>query len=442
MGEEEIARAVAYAEKWEIQSTFEDALTNLLVAHPNDPMGFLYDQIVSKAAAPTIDKVIGREVIGGQGFPTVEVEAWGFVYGKSIFLGSASAPSCDFCPPEDAFVLIDNNPARFHGRGHRQAVSAVTSTLLPALERRQFVDQKDLDNAIMQSDGSPNLRKIGVNTTIAASAALAISAAKLLRLPLFVHLSRAIASGARPALPRPAFCVFHIFGGPISRVFLLPSSSAPVEEQVRIIGEIYGHYEQAMHCAVCNDGGFLLEAATIDDILAAVEIAVSGGGHTLGDDVFLGFRGGQEATPAFWVDVFQQSQVVTYVEDPLPYEDSAGWTTVVSAARERVTVAMGKGLASRAERISVDLPCTAIVIRAIEGATLSRIGEAAAQIEKSTKRCIVSTSERECQDSWACDLAAALAAGIIVLGPMGRGENVVKINRLLEIAREIETEYQ
>jgi hypothetical protein len=57
---------VAYAEKWEMQSTFEDALTNLLVSHPDDPMGFLDDQMVPKAASRTVDKVVGREVIGVQ----------------------------------------------------------------------------------------------------------------------------------------------------------------------------------------------------------------------------------------------------------------------------------------------------------------------------------------------------------------------------------------
>jgi enolase len=441
MGEEETAKAVAYAEKWEIQSTFEDALTNLLVAHPSDPMGFLYDQIVSKAAAPTIDKIVGREIIGSQGTPTVEVEVWGFVYGKSSLLGTAVAPSCDFCPPDDAFILIDNHPARFHGRGHRQAVSTVTSVLQPCLEHRQFFDQKDLDTAIFQSDGTPNCRKIGVNTAIAASAALAISAARLFRLPLFVHLSRTIGGGARPAMPRMAVSMFNIASGPISRVFLLPVAGAPVDDQVRIIGEIYGHYEQAMHCPVCNDGGFSLEASTIDDILAAVEIAVSGGGHTLGDDVFLGLRGSAEATAAFWTDVFQQSQVVAYVEDPLPFQDTLGWGQVVRSAREKVIIAMGKGLFSKSERISPELAASAVIVRPVEAATLTRAGEAVAQIERSSKRCVVATSEREAEDSWICDFAAGLGAAMIVLGPMAKGENIIKVNRLLEISREIEVDY-
>jgi enolase len=433
--------ATEYAEKWDIQTTFEDALTNLLAAHPDDPMGFLYDQIVAKAAPPTIDKVVGREILGSQGFPTVEVEVWGFVYGKSVFLGVSASPSCDFCVADDAVVLVDNNPSRFHGRGMRQAVSCVTSVLQPVLEHRQFFDQKELDIAIFTADGSPNYKKIGVNTAIATSAALAIAASRTLRIPLFLHITRTVGTGARPSLPRPIFSVFHIPGGPIARVFLLPQGGAPVEDQIRVIGEIYAHYEQAMHCPVCNDGGFLLDATTLDDILAAVEIAVSGGGHTLGEDVFLGFRGGPEATAPFWVDAFQQAPVVTYVEDPLPFEDTLGWSQVMAAAKDRVVVTMGKGVNSRIERISPDLACSGILIRPIQAGTFGKVAEAAVQIEKSSKRSIIATSERESHDSWICDLAVAVGANMLELGPLSKGENIVKVNRLLEISREIEQDY-
>jgi enolase len=313
--------------------------------------------------------------------------------------------------------------------------------LQPVLERRQFFDQKDLDAAIFAADGSPNYKKIGVNTSIAASAALAIAASRTLRIPLFLHITRTVATGSRPALPRLIFSVFHIPAGPISRVFLLPQSGAPVEDQIRIIGEIYSYYEQAMHCPVCNDGGFLLDATTLDDILAAVEIAVSGGGHTLGEDVFMVFRCGPEATAPFWVDAFQQAPVVTYVEDPLQFEDTLGWSQVMTAAKERVVVTMGKGINSRVERISTDLACSAVLIRPIQAATFTKVAEAAAQTEKSSKRSIIATSERESRDSWICDLAVAVGANMLDLGPLSKGENIVKVNRLLEIAREIEQDY-
>lgn len=441
MAQEETKRAIEYAEKWEIQRVFTDALTNLLVAHPSDPMGFLYDQIVSKAAPPTIDKIIGREVLDGSGMPTLEVEVWGFVYGKSALLGIASCPSCDFCVTEDCFVMLDNVSSRFQGKGVRQAVSLVTSILQPVIEHRQFFDQREIDMSIAGSDSTPNFKKLGVNTAITTSAALAIAAAKTLRLPLFVHLGRTIASPKSFILPRPVFSIFHTSGGPISKVYLLPSATAPVEEQVRVIGEVYAHYEQAMHCSICNDGCFTLEASSLDDILAAVEIAVSGGGHTLGDDVFLGFRGSAESTTQFWVDMFEQSQVVTYVEDPLPYDDSTGWQKICDAAGDQAIVAMGNGLASRVERISNQVPSNAIILRPIQCGTLTKLAESAQKCEKSSKRTILATGERDTGDTWICDLAVAVGASMIQMGSLARGENVAKVNRLMEIAREVEVDY-
>ncbi|OHS95644.1 Enolase, N-terminal domain containing protein [Tritrichomonas foetus] len=440
MALEETKAATDYAEKWDIQSTFEDALTSLMVNHPDDPMGFLYDQIVNKAAPPTIDKIVGREVIDGQGYPTLEVEVWGFVYGKSEYLGRAAAPSCDFCSSDDSFVVLDNAASRFHGKGTRQAVSLVTSVLQPVMEHRQFFNQRELDSSISAADGTKNHKKVGANTTLATSAAIAIAASRVLRIPLYKHLAKTINDKSQLLIPRPIFPIFNIPNGPISRVFLLPTTSVSVEDQVRIIGEIYAHYESAMHCPIYNNGCFMLEASAMEDILAAVEIAVSGGGHTLGDDVFLGFRGSQEANKQFWLELFEQSQVVTYVEDPLLFDDTDGWSSILSAASDKIVVAMGKGLASRPERISSHLDCNAVVLRAPQVGTLSKVADSAAQIERSSKRCVLATSERETEDTWICDLAVAIGASYLQLGSLSKGENITKINRLLEIAREMESD--
>jgi enolase len=441
MAEEETKLAAQYAEKWGIQSTYETALTNLLLEHPADPMGFLYDQIVSKAAPPTIDRIVGREVLNGQGTPTVEVDVWSVVYGESQHVASASAPSCDFCPVSDSFVSVDATVARFHGKGVRQAVSYVTSILQPIFEKHEFFEQKKLDLAIIHADSTPNFKRIGSNTAIATSAALALAAANVLQQPLFLHISKKVVSEVTPAIPRPAFSVFHVttVDGPISRIFFLPSTESHVEDQVRIVSEIYSHYEQAMHCPVLNNGCFPLDASCLDDILAAVEIAVSGGGHTLGDDVFLGLRGGGSATADFWISVFKQSPVVVYVEDPLPYEDKDGWARVTEAAGDRCVIAMGKGISSKSERISRDLPCHAVVVKAAQAGTILGMADAADACERFSKKCVISVSETETRDTWICDIAVAFAADVLVLGPMCRGENTDKLNRLLAIARELES---
>lgn len=440
MAQEETKAATEYAEKWDIQATFEDALTNLMVNHPDDPMGFMYDQIVGKAAAPTIDKISGREVLDGQGLPTVEVEAYIFMYGKSEFLARASAPSLDFCSNDDSYYVIDSGSSRFHQTGVRQAVSLVTSVLQPVMEHRRFFEQREIDTSISGADGTPNHKKIGANATLATSAAIAIAASIVLRVPLYRHLAKTIANRDTLTLPRPIFSFFNIPSGPISRVFLLPSPTASVEDQVRIVGEIYQHYESAMHGPVYSNGAFVLEAASLEDILAAVEIAVSGGGHTLGDDVFLGFRGTQETDKQFWVDMFEQSPVVTYIEDPLLFDDTDGWASILTAASDRVVVAMGKGLSSKSERLTSHLNCNAVVVRPPQVGTLTKVADTALMTERCSKRCVIACAERETEDTWICDLAVAVGAQMFEIGSISKGENIMKINRLLDIAREMESE--
>jgi len=438
--QEETNKAIEYAEKWDIQSTFEEALTNLLVAHPNDPMGFLYDQIVSKATPPTIDKVVGREILDSKGIPTLEVETWGNIYGRSTLLSIASSPSCDFCSPDDAFVLIDTSNTRFSGRGVRQAVSIVTSAIQPVLVNRQFFDQNEIDNAILSSDGTPNRRKIGTNTSIATSASIAIASAKMLRIPLFIHISRTLTQKTSFIMPRPIFSFFSCTNGPISKVYFIPTASSPIEEQIRIVGEIYLHYLSSVKSPISNDGCFPLTSPNIDDILQAAEIAVSGGGHTLGDDVFLGFRGGKTASPKFWKGLLETSSVVSYIEDPISFDDTAGWQEINSKCNENTIIAMGKGISSRPERVAMVLPTKAIVLKPIQAGTISSTVDVAKQIDKASKICIISTSERETQDTWICDLSVAVSAQYIQLGPIAKGEHVAKINRLLELAKEIEKE--
>lgn len=438
---EETQRATEYAEKWEIQRTFTNALTKLLVAHPPDPMGFLYDQLVTKTAAPTIDKLIGREILDSEGYPTIEVSIYGFVQGRSVVLGAACAPSSDLQSSEDGYVMLDNITAKFNGRGVKQAIAILSSTLQPVLHGMRFADQRDLDTTIISCDGTHNFRKIGINTSIACSAALATASARALKVPVCVHLMRTITPNTTLAMPRPAFAAFHPKGGPIDTIFLLGPSNLPVGDQARIVDEVCLHYEKAMQARTFNDGCFVLDATEPDDILAALEIAVSGGGHTLGDDIFLGLKGSNEATPKFWIDLFEQAPSIAYLVDILPYGDTDGWRDVVAAAPEHMIVAMGDGIASKAERINSTTPSNAVVIKPAQCGTLSKASEAAEKATKLSKRVVISTSNVETHDTWVCDLAVAIGAHILQIGAIARGENAEKVNRLMRIVKEMEVDY-
>ena len=438
---EETQRATEYAEKWELQRTFTNALRNVLVAHPDDPMGFFYDQLSTKTAPPTVEKLVGREILDSEGYPTIEVSVYGLVQGHTVLLGSACAPSADFARPEDGHVMIDNITAKFNGRGVKQAVAIVTSNLQPVLQRMRFADQRDLDSAILSCDGTQNYRKIGINTAIACSAALAIASAKAMKVPVCVHLMRTITDNTSLSMPRPAFAAFRTKGGPISTVFLLGPSSVSVGDQARIVDEVCAHYEQAMKCGIYNDGCFVLDATEPDDILAALEIAVSGGGHTLGDDVFLGLKGSGEGDAKVWVDLFDQAPSIVYLVDCLPYGDVDGWKDVVAAAPDHTIIAMGDGIMSKVERINNNTPSNAVVIKPAQCGTLLKAAEAAQKTTRLSKRVVVATSDVETHDTWVCDFAVAVGAHVLQMGAIAKGENAEKVNRLMKIVKEMEVDY-
>lgn len=440
IAEDEILASREYAEKIDIQTTFEDALTNLLVSHPEDAMGFLYDQIVKKSAPPFIEKVIGREIVDGHGFPTIEVEIWGKVHGKSEFLGKASAPSVDYCRDEDVFVLFDSASQRFSGRGMRQAVSVVASLFQPVLENKKFDDQKVLDASLVSADGTTNRKKSGANTMMATSAAIAIASSRALKVPLYIHLIRTFSKREHPVIPRPIFAIFSLRTGPVSKVYLIPTPNAQLEDQIRIVCEIYFHYSQGTMTQVCSDGTFSLSCDKLDDIMQTVEAAVSGGGHTLGSDVFLGFSGNFDNDDVqFWEDLFTASSSVAYVEDPLPLDNTSGLSTIASKCKQTTILSIGRGIISNAEKITATVPGRAIVIRPAQAATITNSFAAAEAVEKVDKVSVFATSKRDTSDTWIVDLAIAAGASFIQLGPPAIGDNICKINRMLEIFRDMET---
>ena len=205
------------------------------------------------------------------------------------------------------------------------------------------------------------------------------------------------------------------------------------------MGEIYLHYSTSIKSAVCSDGCFPIDSDKLDDILQAADIAVSGGGHTLGDDIFLGFSGAKGGTAQFWVDLFDSSTAIAYIEDPLDYEDVTGLKDIMNKASDKTIIALGKGISSRADRIKSTLPCSAVVIRAPQTGSITKAVDVAQAVESASKQCVYATSLNETADSWIVDVAVAAGASMIQLGPTAKGENVAKINRLLEIAREIDS---
>ncbi|KAH0786360.1 enolase family protein [Histomonas meleagridis] len=436
---DETQLAAEYAEKWDIQTVFEDALTNLLISHPDDPMSFLHNQIAEHSAPPTISKVVGREVLNGIGNPTLEVEIWGQVFGKTKLLGSAQAPSCDFCDPSDAFVVNDINSNRYNGLGAQTAIAIISKNLQPKLEKRPIYDQQMIDSVIESSDGTPNFHKIGVNTSIAISSAIAISSSQLLKVPLFNHLTNTLTHKYPIFVPTPIFTFFEISDSPISKVFLIPNPNKTIEEQIRIICEINLHYSKTSHSVNTNNGTYLIESPTAEDTISFVESVVSASGHSLGDDLTIGFRGSNTSNTKFWIDLLgKQTQIISYIEDPIPFDDIDGWKQIFDVVdNETVSLVMKSGIFSRVERIESDLIGNSIVITPIEAATITKVTKVAQQIEKCNKKIVLATSEVETPDTWICDLAVAVGASMIQIGSILKGENIEKVNRLLEIGKEI-----
>ncbi|MBO1902225.1 phosphopyruvate hydratase [Leucobacter weissii] len=406
-----------------------------------------------------IDAVIAREILDSRGNPTVEVEV-GLTDGS---VGRAGVPSGASTGAFEAYELRDGDESRYLGKGVTGAVEAVFEELGPAVDDIEASDQRIVDQALIDADGTENKQRVGANAILGVSLAVAHAAADSAGLPLYRYLGGPTAG----TLPVPLMNIINggahaDTGVDIQEFMAVPLGAETFSEGLRWGAEVYHALkallkERGYATALGDEGGFAPDlphnAAALDLIVEAIERA----GYVPGRDVALAldvastefsrdgayhFEGQARSAAeliAYYTDLVERYPLVS-IEDPLAEDDWDGWVALTAALGDRVQLVGDDLFVTNPERLADGIARGAgnsLLVKVNQIGTLTETLDAVQLAQRSGYTAILSHRSGETEDVTIADLAVATGAGQIKTGAPARSERVAKYNQLLRIEEEL-----
>ena len=471
MSADAAADTKAYLEKTKVREVLQEGLNLALEKKPEDIAGFLSDFVKQRALPPTINHLVGREVLDSRGNPTVEVDVYANYCGEVIFAGRSSAPSGASTGSNEAKELRDGDAKRYGGKGTLTAAKNVTELISPALKDLPLDDLYALDQKIKRVDGTELKEKIGGNACTATSFALAEAAANLFNEPLFLYLARQFHTEMPEKfhLPQPFFNILN--GGKhaggklkLQEFMVAPSTKYPFPDQLRMVAEVYQKLGAALSVKygvsaknLGDEGGFAPQLDTPDEALNIIEEAIKEAGYTPGEDIFIGldaassefydadkklyevevgvFKTGEEMVQ-YWKDLIKRHPAIISLEDGLQEKDYAHWIILNKELGDKIQLVGDDLYTTNPKTISIGLEqkwCNALLLKVNQIGTISEAMKAASLILKKDQNVMVSHRSGETCNSVIADLAVAIGAQSIKTGSTARGERIQKYTRLLQI---------
>jgi len=407
-----------------------------------------------------IELLVGREVLDSRGNPTVEVE----VVLETGARGSAIVPSGASTGQFEAVELRDGGD-RFGGKGVLGAVGFVNSEVADALADIDALDQRAIDQALLDLDGTPNKGRIGANAVLGVSLAVAKAAADELMVPLYRYVGGANAH----VLPVPMLNVLN--GGvhadnsvDFQEFMIMPVGAASFSEALRWGAETYHTLKGILHSrglstAVGDEGGF---APDLPDNESAVQLlieAIEAAGFTPGDDIAIALdpaatelyhdgayvlaSEGRTLSPqemvAFWVDWCDRYPIVS-IEDGQAEEDWDGWSAATAALGDRVQLVGDDLFVTNTERLERGIAAgvaNSILVKVNQIGSLTETLDTVGLATRTGYTAVMSHRSGETEDTTIADLAVATNCGQIKAGAPARSDRVAKYNQLLRIEEEL-----
>jgi enolase 1/2/3 len=410
------------------------------------------------ASSDVIVKIWAREVLNFRGNPTVEAE----VFLQDGSYGKAAVPAGISTGSSEAVQVLDGDPKRFDGKGALRAGENVRKVIAPALKGMKATRQKEIDEKLIELDGTPDKSKLGANAILAVSLATAYAAAACRNLSLFRYLG-----GKGPfRLPVPVYDM--LAGGShaqstvdLQEYLVLPCGVPAFQDAIQAGFNIYRALREVLQAKghkITQVGGPL--APSLKSNREGVEVvaeAIERAGYKLGKEVFIGIdaatselyeggkyilRGeGRSLTSKEMVDLWAAwvaSYPIVSIEDPLAEEDWEGWQAVTKRIGNQVQLVGDDLFTTNPARIrkGVELKAAnAVLIKPNQIGTLTETLEAIRITKKAGWGAMLSSRSGETEDTTICDLSVLDGAGQIKTGPPNL-QYIVKFNRLLRIAEE------
>jgi enolase len=430
-----------------------------LPQEPSSPMSMM----------TTIDDVIAREVLDSRGNPTVEVD----VYLKSGVFGRAAVPSGASTGAHEAVELRDNDEARYKGKGVRQAVTNVNEKIAPELVEMQVVEQVQIDQLLLDLDGTENKANLGANAILGVSLAVAHAAAKSLGLPLW----RYIGGTSARQLPVPMMNILN--GGKhadnsvdFQEFMVMPVGATSFSEGLRWGAEVFHTLKSVLKgkgygTAVGDEGGFAPNLKSNDEALDLIMEAIGKAGFTAGEQIMIAMdpattelyeeakKKGEEGTYFFWKSGFSKTreEMVAYwtdiaaryplisLEDGMAEDDWEGWKLLTESIGKKVQLVGDDLFVTNTTRLEKGIKegiGNSILVKVNQIGTLTETLAAVEMAKRAGYTAVLSHRSGETEDVTIADIAVATNCGQIKTGAPSRSDRVAKYNQLLRIEEELE----
>ncbi|RRJ85091.1 phosphopyruvate hydratase [Aestuariirhabdus litorea] len=407
-----------------------------------------------------------REILDSRGNPTVEAD----VVLASGIVGRACAPSGASTGSREALELRDGDKSRYLGKGVRKAVEGINTRIRERLLGMDASAQRDLDNAMIELDGTENKEVLGANAILAVSLAAAKAAAQHKGVPLYQHIADLNGTPGQYSMPVPMMNIIN--GGEhadnnvdIQEFMVQPVKASSFADALRMGAEIFHSLkkvlqQRGLNTAVGDEGGFAPNLPSNEAALEVISEAVSAAGYSLGEDVTLAL---DCASSEFYKNgnydlagegkVFDAAGFADYlaglterfpiisIEDGMDESDWDGWKILTDKIGNKVQL-VGDDLFVTNTRIlkeGIEKGIgNSILIKFNQIGSLSETLDAIAMAKQGGYTAVISHRSGETEDATIADLAVGTAAGQIKTGSLCRSDRVAKYNQLLRIEEELD----
>jgi len=405
-----------------------------------------------------IVSIHGREILDSRGNPTVEVE----VELAGGAFGRAAVPSGASTGAHEAHELRDGDE-RYDGKGTQKAVSAVNDELADELVGRNAADQAAIDRAMIELDGTPNKQRLGANSILGVSLAVAKAAAQEAGLPLYRYVGGAAAN----VMPVPMMNILN--GGEhadnnvdIQEFMIMPFGAENFSAGLRMGAEVFQALRgvckaKGYNTNVGDEGGFAPDLKSNEEALELILAAVEKVGLVPGTDVKIALDAasaeflrdgkyhvdGRGHTADEMIDFYAgwaEKYPIFSIEDGLDQDDWAGWTKLTERLGEKIQLVGDDLFVTNAARVQDGIDrgaANSVLIKVNQIGTLTETLDTIALAHRSGMRCVMSHRSGETEDTTIADLAVATNTGQIKTGAPCRSDRVAKYNRLLRIEEEL-----
>ena len=409
-----------------------------------------------------IQSIEAREIFDSRGNPTVEAD----VILENGVKGRAAVPSGASTGIHEAVELRDGNAERFLGKGVLGAVENVNTVIAPALAGMEVFNQRGLDRAMIDLDGTPNKGSLGANAILSVSMAAARAAAATLGLPLYRYLGGTNAC----IIPTPMMNILN--GGAhadnnldVQEFMIVPAGADSFASSLRMGVETFHALKSVLKkkgyvTSVGDEGGFAPNVKSTEEALDLILEAIQKAGYKPGEDIFLAldvaasefFEGnvyhfkksdGSKLDAEKTIQLYQgwvEKYPIVSIEDGMAEDDWNGWTALTAALGEKIQLVGDDIFVTNAQRLQngiADGVGNSILIKLNQVGTVSETLDTIELAKVNGYTTVVSHRSGETEDSFLADLAVATNAGQIKTGSASRTDRICKYNQLLRIEQEL-----